>query len=102
MSDDEYRAFAKEGVARFSRRPIDEAAWNAFASILFFISADLDEDRGLAALGARLDIIEHERGDAGGRIYYLAVPPSLFAPTVTHLARARFVPPSTGKIARLI
>ena len=102
MSDDAYRAFAKEGVVRFSRRPIDEAAWAAFASILFFISADLDDDRGLAALGARLDIIEHERGEAGDRIYYLAVPPSLFAPTVKHLARARFVPPADGKIARLI
>jgi glucose-6-phosphate 1-dehydrogenase len=102
MSDEAYRAFAKEGVARFSRRPIDEAAWTAFASILFFISADLDDDRGLAALGARLDIIEHERGEAGDRIYYLAVPPSLFAPTVKQLARARFVPPPGGKIARLI
>jgi glucose-6-phosphate 1-dehydrogenase len=102
MSDEAYRAFAKDGVAKFSRRPIDEAAWGAFASILFFITADLDDDRGLATLGARLDIIEHERGEAGDRIYYLAIPPTLFAPTVKHLARARFVPPPQGRVARLI
>jgi glucose-6-phosphate 1-dehydrogenase len=31
MSDDDYRAFAKDGVTQFSRRPIDEAAWETFA-----------------------------------------------------------------------
>jgi len=102
MTDDAYRAWAKEGVAKFSRRPIDERAWSAFASTLFFAAADLDSDQGLASLGARLDVIEHEQGLNGDRIYYLAVPPALFAPTVTQLARARFVPPGDGKVARLI
>ena len=27
MTDDEYRAYAKDGLAAFSRRPLDEAAW---------------------------------------------------------------------------
>jgi glucose-6-phosphate 1-dehydrogenase len=102
MTDDEYRAFAKDGVAKFSRRPIDERAWEDFAALLFFVAAALDSDQGLAPLGARLDIVEHERGLDGDRIYYLAVPPSLFAPTVKQLARARFVPPPEGKVARLI
>jgi glucose-6-phosphate 1-dehydrogenase len=102
MTDDEYRAFAKDGVAKFSRRPIDERAWEGFAAILFFVAADLDSEQGLAPLGARLDIVEHERGLEGDRIYYLAVPPSLFAPTVLALARSRFVPPPEGKVARLI
>src|SRR6185295_19399429 len=41
--------------------------------------------------GARLDIVEHERGLKADRVYYLAIPPSLFAPTVKQLARARLV-----------
>jgi len=102
IGDEQYRAFAKDGVAKFSRRPIDEAAWSAFAAILFFAAADLDSERGLAALGSRLDVIEHERGGNGDRIYYLAIPPSLFAPTVRQLSRARFVPPPEGRVARLI
>ena len=93
MSDDEYRAFAKEGTAQFSRRPIDESAWPAFASSLFFVNASIDQAQGLGPLGARLDIVEHERGLPGNRIYYMAVPPSLFVPTVQQLQRARFVPP---------
>src|SRR5215212_1688880 len=27
VTDESYRAFAKDGVAKFSRRPVDEATW---------------------------------------------------------------------------
>ena len=91
MSDDAYRAFAKEGIGKFSRRPLDEQAWGAFSKLLFFVNASIDGEKGLAPLGARLDIIEHEGGMKSDRIYYLAVPPTLFAPTVQQLARSRFV-----------
>src|SRR5438105_6059156 len=93
FDDDKYRAFAKDGIEKFSRRPIDEHAWPTFADTLFFVNASIDdtEDRALAPLGSRLDIVEHERGLTGNRIYYLAVPPSLFVPTVRGLAGARFV-----------
>jgi glucose-6-phosphate 1-dehydrogenase len=90
-SDDAYRAFAKDGVRRFSRRPIDEKGWQQFAGSLFFAAASLDDNHAFGPLGAKLDIIEHERGLPGNRIYYLAIPPSLFGPTVKQLASARFV-----------
>src|SRR5919197_645863 len=95
MSDDQYRAFAKDGIEKFSRRPIDEHAWSTFASALFFVNASIDgsDDRALASLGSRLDVVEHERGLPGNRIYYLAVPPTLFVPTVRQLHRSRFVAP---------
>src|SRR5581483_2729365 len=92
MTDDEYRAFAKDGTSQFSRRPLDEQTWQTFAASLFFVNATIDDERGLAPLGARLDIVEHERGLPGNRIYYLAIPPTLFAPTVQQIDRARFVP----------
>jgi glucose-6-phosphate 1-dehydrogenase len=91
MKDDAFRAFAKDGVTHFSRRPIDEKAWADFAESLFFVTASIDDEHAFPSLGARLDVIEHERGIPGNRIYYLAVPPTLFAPTVKQLDRARFV-----------
>jgi glucose-6-phosphate 1-dehydrogenase len=91
MSDDAYRAFAKDGVTQFSRRPIDEAAWETFARTLCFVNMSLDDERGFATLGARLDSVEHAGGLTGDRIYYLAIPPALFAPTVKQLARSRLV-----------
>ncbi len=91
MDDAAYRAFAKDGIERFSRRPLDPHAWETFAQTLYFVSVSLGEEHGLASLGARLDIIEHERGLPGNRVYYLAIPPTLFGPTVKELERARFV-----------
>ncbi len=93
MTDDDYRAFAKEGVTQFSRRPIDERAWQTFADALFFVNTTIDDEASLGPLGSKLDVVEHARGLPGNRIYYLAVPPSLFVPTVQQLHRSRFVPP---------
>src|SRR3954469_13966288 len=90
-SDDDYRAFAKDGVTQFSRRPVDEAAWRGFSESLFFATASFEDPCAFSSLGSRLDIIEHERGFSAIRIYYLAVPPSMFVPLVEQLARARFV-----------
>jgi glucose-6-phosphate 1-dehydrogenase len=103
MSDDAYREFAKEGITRFSRRPIDETAWRTFAAALFVATADIDGETGMAPLGARLDIIEHERSlTAAERIYYLALPSSLFVPTVRQLQQARFVSRGDGARARIV
>ncbi len=102
MTDEAYRDFAKDGVTRFSRRPIDEGAWQSFAAFVFFAAAEIDAEQGLASLGARLDIIEHEHHLAGDRIYYMALPPSLFGPTVKQLDRARLVNRSGSHSARII
>jgi glucose-6-phosphate 1-dehydrogenase len=107
LADDAYRDFAKDGIEKFSRRPLDEQAWQTFSKMVFFVNASIDGEQGLAPLGARLDIIEHEGGMTGDRIYYLAVPPTLFAPTVKQLARSRFVsaataPPEPRPFARII
>jgi glucose-6-phosphate 1-dehydrogenase len=91
MTDDEYREFAKDGIKQFSRRPLDDRAWETFAPNLFFVAADIGEHASLAALGSRLDVVEHERELPGNRIYYLAVPSSLFVPAVKQLHHARFV-----------
>ena len=59
LTDEAYREFAKDGVTKFSRRPIDETAWQGFAAMIVFVNASIDGERGLAPLGARLDIVEH-------------------------------------------
>jgi glucose-6-phosphate 1-dehydrogenase len=64
---------------------------------------DLGAPQGMPTLGARLDTIEHQRKLPGNRLYYLAVPPTMFVPTVQQLAQARFIPPhGQGPFARLI
>src|SRR5436190_14405529 len=93
QTEEAYREFAKDGVAHFSRRPPDDAVWRTFAESLFFVPAAFDDPKAFAPLGSRLDVIQHERGLPGNRIYYLAVPPSMFVTTVKNLAHARFIAP---------
>ena len=102
MSDEAYREFAKDGVAHFSRRPVDEPAWQAFAATLFFAIAKIDGESSLAALGAKLDLVEHEHQLSGERLYYLALPSSLFVPTVKQLQQARFVKRGDSAASRIV
>jgi glucose-6-phosphate 1-dehydrogenase len=103
MSDDQYREFARDGTTQFSRRPLEDAAWQAFAPALAYHSGTLEDTAAFRSLGARLDTFEHERGLPGNRIYYLAVPSTMFGPTIEQLARARLVGTSDATpFARLI
>src|SRR5262249_9756265 len=69
----------------------DEPMWSTFAPALFAATASIDDQHRFGPLGARLDIIEHERNLPGNRIYYLAIPPTLFAPAVRQLDRSGMV-----------
>jgi len=51
MSDDAFREFARSGIDSFSRRPIDDHAWQIFAAGLFWASGSIDEHESLAPLG---------------------------------------------------
>src|SRR2546428_11110623 len=44
MTDEAYREFAKDGITRFSRRPVDGRLWQTFAASLLFVPASIDED----------------------------------------------------------
>ena len=101
MSDDAYREFAKDGIdtvlAAADRR--EDVADVRGAAVL----RDRRRSTATAAwppLGSRLDIIEHERSLPGDRIYYLALPSSLFVPTVKQLQKARFVSRGDGSRTR--
>jgi glucose-6-phosphate 1-dehydrogenase len=103
MSDDAYRDFAKEGTDRFSRRQREDGPWQTFAGSLFFQRGTIEDAATYRSLGARLDTIEHERGLPGNRIYYLAVPPAMFAPIIKGLAGASLIAaPGSHPFARLI
>jgi glucose-6-phosphate 1-dehydrogenase len=102
MDDAAYREFAKDGITQFSRRPLDEDVWKTFAAMIFFVNMAIDDEHGLAPLGARLDVIEHETTRSNERIYYLAVPSTLFVPTAQALGRARFVSKDDQRGSRIV
>lgn len=102
-TDEVYRKDARESIAKYSRRKISEQHWATFSKGLFFINAAIESSESFATIGSRLDLIEHGRGLHGNRIFYLAIPPAMFEPTVQQLHRARFIgPPDSPQFSRLI
>jgi glucose-6-phosphate 1-dehydrogenase len=85
---DDFRRHARAAVREFSRRAIDDAAWERFADRLFYVAGEYDESRSHERLGKRLEQLERERGIPGNHLYHLAVPPSAFAPIIHELGRS--------------
>ena len=103
--DAAWRASMKAAVSEFGHdTPLDEAAWEAFATRLFFHRGDLKAAQDLVEMKARLEALEKERGLPGSRLYYLAIPPSAIAPLVVNLGAAGLVHPveTPGPWSRIV
>jgi glucose-6-phosphate 1-dehydrogenase len=79
-------ASLREGVVEHSRREIDDDLWSDVARGLSYV--DADDAAGYGRLGEHLDRVDRDRGTAGNRLFYLATPPSGFAPIVELLGRS--------------
>lgn len=91
LADDGYRTFALEAIERYSRRPIEPEGWWAFAQALSFVRGTFEGEAAFAALVERLPTLERACGLGGGRVFYLAVPPTLTETCVEGLAAAGLV-----------
>ncbi|HUH16958.1 MAG TPA: glucose-6-phosphate dehydrogenase, partial [Methylomirabilota bacterium] len=89
MGDEEFRALLLDGINQHSRnRPAKPAIWESFARGIEYHRGDLDDPAAYAELATRLDRIDRDRGTSGNRLFYLAVPPSLYPEIISQLDRA--------------
>ncbi len=89
LTDEQFRQHLLDGINRHSRnRPARPAIWESFAGGIEYHRGDLDDPAAYAELAKRLDRIDRDRGTAGNRLFYLAVPPALYPEIVSHLDRA--------------
>jgi glucose-6-phosphate 1-dehydrogenase len=72
----------KKAVREFGRDPVERAVWDEFAAGIRYVATDFAADAGEDALEAILDELDQQRGTAGNRVYYLAVPPRAFETVV--------------------
>src|ERR1700688_3979381 len=87
LNADDFRKLAREALAEFSTRRVDEADWAAFSNSLQYVPMA----RGAHALKAA--VIEAERAFNGDsrRLHYLSVPPNAALSAVQLLAKAGLV-----------
>jgi glucose-6-phosphate 1-dehydrogenase len=87
--DVEFRARMKEAVEEFGRDKLDEKVWRRLAAAMHYCPADISMGGGEDALFRLLARMDRQRGTAGNRVFYLAVPPSAFPVLVEKLGRRR-------------
>ena len=92
MSDQDFREHLRKGIDKHSRnRPAKKSIWDSFSRNIEYHRGDLDDPRAYAELAKRLDRIDRDRGTAGNRLFYLAVPPNLYPEIVERLDEANLV-----------
>ncbi|MBW3570361.1 MAG: glucose-6-phosphate dehydrogenase [Gemmatimonadetes bacterium] len=90
IDDAEYRQRMRAALEEFADAP-DAGEWEEFARRIFYVHGSTDDPRTFAALRERLDEADREHGTRGNRLFYLALPPSVIAPTAEGLGRAGLV-----------
>lgn len=81
-SDEKFRALMKEAVRELAPDDYEDALWERFSERLFYVSGDVGEREDFDKLDGKLR--ELENGDAD-RLYYLAIAPRFYEPTIAHL-----------------
>jgi glucose-6-phosphate 1-dehydrogenase len=104
LDDGAYRARARQGVEKYSRRPLQEPQWSDFERRVFWASGSFAEPEAYVRLRQRLEAVERELGVPGNRVFYLSIPPSLIEGCVQNLRAAGLVtaPGREGPFTRII
>ncbi len=76
---------------------LDEAQWRGFASLLFYHAIEYEDQASFEALAGYLDLQDREFGTGGNKVFYLAIPPSLYPITAGMLGRAGLSAKGKGK-----
>jgi glucose-6-phosphate 1-dehydrogenase len=91
-------------VLGLGRTPLDEAAWRARSPglSLHYLQGDYGAAGTYEALARRLQSLSGEHGTRGNALFYLALPPDLFHPTVHKLGEAGLLDASLDGWKRVV
>jgi len=89
MSDADFRDHLRDGIDAYSRnKPVKRSIWDSFSHGIEYHRGEFHEPDAYGALATRLERIDRDRGTAGNRLFYLAVPPVLYPEIVKQLGMA--------------
>jgi len=94
LDDASFRATVRKGLEEPGGEagPIDEEVWKRLEACLFYLKGDLGDPGAYAAALRRVEEREKARPSPGGRLVYLAVPPSLYVPVIAQLSASGLAP----------
>ncbi len=88
-SDDEFRERMKRAVQEFGRDDFKDETWDWLAEGMRYVSTDFANESGEDQVVKALNELDEQRGTAGNRVYYLAVPPDAVATLVREIGERR-------------
>ncbi len=78
QANEDFRAMARESIARFSRRKPDPAVLDGLLSDMRYISGSFDDDSVYAQLDRTLHEFDEKAGQLLNRVFYLSTAPQFF------------------------
>jgi glucose-6-phosphate 1-dehydrogenase len=97
----QFRTHLRKGIDTFSRnRPVKKSIWDSFSAGIEYQCGEFHDPEAWAALAKRLERIDRDRGTAGNRLFYLAVPPALHAEIVSQIGAAGLSGSASGTDSR--
>ncbi len=91
LSDEDFRAIAREGIEQFSRQSLKTDSWETFQSRLFYCAGNIGAAEYYDKIRDRIQEIETQWQLPGNRMFYLAIPPTSFSPACEGLYRVGLV-----------
>jgi glucose-6-phosphate 1-dehydrogenase len=94
MDDGAFRSQVRDALKTFrpDGAPFDAAAYERFATQLHYVSGELGDMATFDKLRERLVESDAKLPGGRGRLFYLALPPSLYAGTINRLAESGIAP----------
>ncbi|MCJ7687440.1 MAG: hypothetical protein MUO68_24465, partial [Desulfobacteraceae bacterium] len=86
LSDQEFRDKMKNAL--LSANILDNSKWQSFSQSLYYQAIDYGELSSFKALAGSLRKLDTKHGIRGNRVFYLAIPPSLYKSTAQMLGKA--------------
>jgi len=96
MNDESYRAFARDGIEKNSRRRLQEGEWTKFAKMLRYVRGRFNDGADYRTLKTHLEHVDAQSGTLGNRIYYFAIPPNFIETCANGLNEAKMIRSSNG------
>jgi glucose-6-phosphate 1-dehydrogenase len=87
MPNEDLRDSLMKGLRQFATRPVDDEIAKRLLQCVTSIEADPKDPASFDAMRAQLEELEAARKTGGNRLFYLATPPTAFAPISRQLGR---------------
>ncbi|HJP67870.1 MAG TPA: glucose-6-phosphate dehydrogenase [Sphingomicrobium sp.] len=100
--DEAFRQSFDSSLREFSDGSQSDGDWKWLRERMFYLKGDLEDANTYRSLTERLAENGSKTKQVGNALFYLAIPPSVFAPVVLQLGKAKLLQESDGRWRRVI